>query len=114
MEKLKIQISGVTVHVTAADKLTAGMVGAEAAFSFSGEWAGLLKTAVFVGTGATKDRILTGATVEIPPECLTKRGNLQVGVYGHREDGTVVIPTVMSEPILIEAGTKPSGDTQSG
>lgn len=114
MEKLKIYVSDADIHVTVLGKLTSGMVGAAASFTFSPEWSGLLKTAVFVGSSVIKDVILTGSTVKIPPECLARRGSLQVGVYGHLEDGTVVIPTVTSKGITIEDGTKPSGDTQSG
>ena len=114
MEKLKIYVSGADIHVTVLGKLTAGMVGAKVLFSFTPEWSGLLKTAVFKGSGVSKDRILTGNTVEIPPECIAKRSTLQVGVYGHLADGTIVIPTVMCNGVEIAAGTKPSGDTQSG
>ena len=112
MEKLRIHVCGTDVHVTQLGKLTTGMVGATASFSFSPEWNGLLKTAVFC-SGIKKDVILTGDTVKIPPECI-RTPALTVGVYGHLADGTVVIPTVMSERIEVAAGTKPSGDTQSG
>lgn len=113
MEKLKIHVCGTDVHVTQLGKLTSGMVGATASFSFSPEWNGLLKTAVFVGTGVTKDVILAESVVQIPPECLTVGGSLYVGVYGHLEDGTIVIPTVMSDRIEISTGAKPSGDTST-
>lgn len=112
MEKLRIHVCGTDIHVTELGKLTTGMVGATASFSFSPEWNGLLKTAVFCG-GIKKDVILTGNTVKIPPECL-RSSYMTVGVYGHLPDGTVVIPTVMSENIGVGIGTKPSGDTQSG
>lgn len=112
MEKLKIHVCGTDIHVTKLGKLTTGMVGATASFSFSPEWNGLLKTAVFYG-GIEKDVILTGDTVKIPPECIRTPG-LTVGVYGHLADGTEVIPTVMSERIEVATGTKPSGDAQSG
>ena len=114
MEKLKIYVSGAEIHVTVLDKLTSGTVGATASFGFSPEWGDLLKTAVFEGSSVSKDVILTGSAVEIPPECLTRRGTLRVGVYGHLADGTIVIPTVMGCGVEISAGTKPSGDTQSG
>ena len=112
MEKLKIHVCGTDIHVTQLGKLTTGMVGATASFSFSPEWNGLLKTAVFYG-GIEKDVILTGDTVKIPPECIRTPG-LTVGVYGHLADGTEVIPTVMSERIEVATGAKPSGDAQSG
>lgn len=112
MEKLKIHVCGTDIHVTELGKLTTGMVGATASFSFSPEWNGLLKTAVFC-SGIKKDVILTGDTVKIPPECIRTPG-LTVGVYGHLADGTVVIPTVMSGNIGVSTGTKPSGDAQSG
>jgi hypothetical protein len=112
MEKLRIHVCGTDIHVTELGKLTTGMVGATASFSFSPEWNGLLKTAVFCG-GVKKDVILTGDTVKIPPECI-RTPALTVGVFGHLADGTEVIPTVMSGNIGVSIGTKPSGDTQSG
>lgn len=112
MEKLRIHVCGTDIHVTELGKLTTGMVGATASFSFSPEWNGMLKTAVFCG-GIKKDVILTGNTVKIPPECI-RTPALTVGVFGHLADGTVVIPTVMSGNIGVSIGTKPSGDTQSG
>lgn len=112
MEKLRIHVCGTDIHVTELGKLTTGMVGATASFSFSPEWNGLLKTAVFC-SGIKKDVILTGDTAKIPPECI-RTPALTVGVYGHLADGTVVIPTVMSGNIGVSIGTKPSGDAQSG
>lgn len=113
MEKLRIHVCGTNVEVVELGKLTTGMVGATASFSFSPEWNGLLKTAVFMVSGVTKDVILTDSTVQIPPECLTKPISLYVGVYGHLEDGTIVIPTVMSKAIPVSKGAKPSGDTST-
>lgn len=75
--------------------LTAGTVGLDCSFDFSDEWEGLTKTAVFEGSGVTKDVILLESTVKVPLEVLAEPdGELRIGVYGMDDDGNIVIPTM--------------------
>ena len=91
------------------DRLTTGSVGLAVRFSFSEEWEGLAKVAVFRGSGRSVDVHLSGESCPIPPEVLTEAGDsLRIGVYG--TDGeSVVIPTVYAEAGRIVPGAEPSG-----
>ncbi len=91
------------------DRLTTGSVGLAVRFSFSEEWEGLAKVAVFRGSGRSVDVHLAGESCPIPPEVLTEAGDsLSIGVYG--TDGeSVVIPTVYAEAGRIVPGAEPSG-----
>lgn len=94
---------------TNADRITTGLVGQEVHFDFSEHWAGMVKTAVFEGSGITKDQMLESDRCTIPPECLKVPGGmLTVGIYGVGEDE--IRPTVYCEIGRIERGADPSGD----
>lgn len=94
--------------------LTTGMVGVQAHFIFDDAWDGLSKTAVFRRGGITRDVVMHGDTVPVPPEVLAApTGRLQIGVYGANSDGTTVIPTTWAEGPSVSPGSKPSGDTST-
>lgn len=90
--------------------LTSGSVGIEVEFSFSDAWDDLNKVAVFRGSGANIDMVLTGDSCTVPPEVLAQPGgHLMIGVYGTNGAGTIVIPTVWANAGPILLGAIPSG-----
>lgn len=92
-------------------ELTSGMVGVPISFEFTPEWKELKKTAVFYAGTVKRDRINIERSTTVPAEVLQKSmENLYVGIYGYREDGTIVIPTVMAKVGMILRGANPSGD----
>lgn len=107
-----IGINGANAAVRSQDILTVGMVGAEAKFSFSGDmWDGLGKVAVFRQGNVTKDAILANDAAVIPWEVLQLPGiPVSIGVYGAREDGSVVVPTVWAKTNPVQPAADPSGD----
>ena len=91
---IKLKVSAANIAVEEKETLTEGRVGLLCRFSFTGEWDGLAKTAVFDGADS-RDVILTEDTVAVPAECLAAEGySLSVGVYGKNAAGDIVIPTV--------------------
>lgn len=108
---LKFTFSGADGTVAVPETLTSGMVGKEVCFSFSDEWDGLSKVAVFSAGNVIRDVVLNDCVTVIPAEVLKKPMRyLYVGVYGVSQDGTLVIPTIRVKGPFIEAGTDPSGD----
>lgn len=106
-----INVSRVCADAVKREKLTSGMQGTEVSFFFSADWDGLVKTAVFEGSGQSVDVLLTGASCEIPPAALKKYGGmLRVGVYGVSADGTTIIPTVYADLGIIRRGADPQKD----
>ena len=110
MIQIIVQAQKASCRKSSGERITTGMVGKQVSFDFSAEWDGLVKTAVFEGSGVTKDVTLSGDTAVIPHECLTAPGGmLRVGVFG--TDGTIQTPTVYTDIGQIEQGADPSGDT---
>lgn len=108
---IKINVSRTCAETTQRERLTSGMQGVEVSFFFSADWDGLVKTAVFEGSGQSVDVLLTGASCEMPPEVLKKYGGmLRVGVYGVSANGTTVIPTVYADLGIIRRGADPQKD----
>ena len=108
MISIKATVTGASIGVEEDVLLTSGMVGAEVEFSFSDEWSGLSKTAVF--RAATVNRVVNNVEEKavIPWEVLEQENYpLQIGVYGCNEDGSVVIPTVWVSAGTIQPGTDP-------
>ena len=94
--------------------LTSGRVGEQISFTFSPDWDGLLKTAVFIAGKTSKDVVLTEDNCNIPPEVLVFPGeHLRVGVFGETADKTLVIPTIYASAGTIRPGASPSGMTSS-
>ena len=109
---MKIEICGTTVRCIQPMLLTAGLVGAQAEFTFDAAWDGLSRIAVFTDGLVTKDAVLGADNrCEIPHEVLTEAGRvLCVGVYGAAGDGTVVIPTASEACGMVRIGAEPTGD----
>ena len=106
---IKLNVSAANIAVEEKETLTEGRVGLLCRFSFTGEWAGLAKTAVFDGADS-RDVILKSDTVAIPAECLSTEGySLSVGVYGKNAAGDIVIPTVYATVGKIQRSAYPSG-----
>lgn len=110
-----ITCSKAIAKVNGCEPLTSGMAEAvEVGFSFSPEWLGLTKTAVFTSGVATVDVPESawryGAAVRIPHEVLALPGrHVRVGVYG-TDGARVVLPTVWADLGVVLAGVDPSGD----
>ena len=112
MIQIIVQAQKASCRKSSGERITTGMVGKKVSFDFSAEWDGLVKTAVFEGSGVKKDVTLSGDTAVIPHECLTAPGGmLRVGVFG--TDGTIQTPTVYTDIGQIEQGADPSGDTSA-
>ncbi len=111
MEVGKICVSRADAYRVYCHTLTTGMVGVKIAVSYDDAWAGLVKTAVFRAGKVVRDVVDVDAMVEIPHEVLAKRcPSLQMGIYGAKPDGTIVIPTIWCALGSVEAGADPSGD----
>lgn len=115
---IRVDVNGVTATVTEKEILTAGRVGLECAFSFTGEWDGLFKTAVFQGMESV-DVALPDSTCIVPWEAMQVEGvQLKIGVYGANGEGTIVIPTIWVnagkiQPSAIGSGTEPTEPSQN-
>ena len=106
---IKLNVSAANIAVEEKETLTEGRMGLLCRFSFTGEWDGLAKTAVFDGADS-RDVILTEDTVAVPAECLAAEGySLSVGVYGKNTAGDIVIPTVYATVGKIQRSAYPSG-----
>ena len=106
---IKLKVSAANIAVEEKETLTEGRVGLLCRFSFTGEWDGLAKTAVFDGADS-RDVILTEDTVAVPAECLAAEGySLSVGVYGKNAAGDIVIPTVYATVGKIQRSAYPTG-----
>lgn len=102
------------LRVRQREPVTNGSVNVyRAAFGFSEDWEGLVKTAVF-RAGDVSVSVALGETGEctIPWEALQKPGlRLEAGVYGTR-GGEVVLPTVWADLGFIRAGAAPGDDAR--
>lgn len=112
MDCIKIEVKGNIIKITDRPrKVTSGTVGLKAQFSFDSQWDGLSKTAIF--RACTEKRVLTciDSEVTVPWEVLKKPDVwLSVGVYGTNAEGTIVIPTIWANAMLIVEGTTADGD----
>lgn len=115
---IRINVDGVTATVTEKEVLTAGRVGLECAFTFTGEWDGLFKTAVFQGVESV-DVALPDNTCVVPWEAMQVEGvQLKIGAFGANGAGTIVIPTIWAnagkiQPSAAGSGTEPSEPSQN-
>lgn len=98
-----------TINYTATNQLlrgspwypVSGSVGIyRAAFEFSPDWDGFVKTAVFRSREATREQLLdSDGSCIVPWEPLQEPGWLEVGVYG--VSGTTRLPTYWAAPVPI-------------
>lgn len=95
---------------SANERITTGLTGKAVTFRFGAGWENVTaRTAVFEGSGVTRDCLIENGEAVIPHECLTVPGGvLRCGVYG--VEGDRQTPTVYAELGQIERGADPSGD----
>lgn len=111
MENIEISVYGNRASVISSPMLTSGTVGLPVAFKFDHQWNELSKTAVFKAGNVVKDQVNIENTTIVPHEVLLKpKKNLEIGVYGVRGDGNIVIPTIWVNIGVIQPGADPSGD----
>ena len=98
---------------SANERITTGLTGKAVTFRFGAGWESVTaRTAVFEGSGVTRDCLIENGEATIPHECLTVTGGvLRGGVYG--VEGGKKTPTVYAELGQIERGADPSGDTST-
>lgn len=107
---LRVTVNNVAATLTESETLTSGRVGLRCAFTFSSEWDGLSKIAVFEGAETMDVALLTSNTAVVPAECLATQGaKLRIGVYGMNGAGTIVIPTIWASAGKVQAGAEPAG-----
>lgn len=107
---IHIHCNGTTIRCVRSEVLTVGMIGAPVQFTFSEEWDGLGKRAVF-SCGEERREMLVGehGMAVVPDDILTVPGlDVEVGVYAKRDDGTTwPAPTPMCKICTLENGTVP-------
>lgn len=110
---IEIEVNGTRARcVSGGEMLTSGCVGLVVKVAFSPEWRGLIKTAIVRGSGKSLETLVSrDDALVVPHECMTEAGSdVKIGLYGMRQDGTVVIPTVYCALGTIQEGTVPTGE----
>lgn len=109
---IHIHCNGTNIRCVHSEPLTVHMSGAPVQFTFSEEWDGLGKTAVFRCDGSRDVIVEADGTATVPHEVLTTPGlTVEVGVYTQKEDGTTwPSPTPMCEIGIVREGADPTGD----
>ena len=93
----------------ATEPITSGSVGMTVGFRFSEDWDGMGKTAVFKGSNTAVDMALSGTSCAVPHEVLASAGgHLKIGVYGTKNEGQQVTPTIWADAGQILEGAAPS------
>ena len=93
----KIKVTGTRAYTAEALDIPQGIVGAEVAFDFSADWAGLTKNVVFVGAKDVEILDIQDS-VYLPPEVVsTTNINVRVGVVGLDANRKLVIPTLWAD-----------------
>ena len=111
MIHVKITVNGTTASATVNGTLTSGLVGATYEVAYDQSWNKLQKIVVFKAGNVTRNAI-NGI---IPAEVLeTPFRQLEVGIQGQNEEGTVVVPTIWTtvggDYGVIYEGANPSED----
>ncbi len=109
---IHIHCNGTNIRCVHSEPITVHMSGAPVQFTFSEEWDGLGKTAVFRCDGSKDVIVGADGTATVPHEILTTPGlTVEVGVYTQKEDGTTwPSPTPMCEIGIVREGADPTGD----
>lgn len=113
---MQVSVTRANAMLKLWEPLTVGMSKAvPIAFTFSPDWDGLSKVAVFTAGTTQIDVLDTSWASEsvcfVPPEVLTTVGDrVNVGVYGTDADNAVVIPTVWVNLGRVQPAPDPSGD----
>lgn len=112
---IQIHWNGADGVVSAGQLLTAGMQEtAEVSFTFSPEWDGLTRYAVFAAGDTEVCVPLEGDSCRIPWECLQAGGHrLRIGAYGTGADN-LVLPTVWCEVGMILPGVPTDAQLGNG
>lgn len=109
---IEILVSKALATVTANETITSGMTGVKVHFSFSSDWDGYDKTAVFKTDEIAKvvfDTDWENDVCIIPWEVLQKPDYvLSVGIYGYKDN--VRTPTIWVEIGNIRSATEPTKD----
>ncbi len=114
---MKLRVEGQNITFAETELLVSGTVnGYRAEFTFSEDWDGCTKTAVFqtngIGGTETREVLLEQDACLVPHECLIALAKLRVGVYG--VSGDRVTPTVYTSQALgISGGAEPSEPAQT-
>lgn len=109
---IRLSLTRADASVTETETLTAGRVGLECAFTFSADWDGLEKVAVFEGAETIEVALGTANVAVVPPECMATAGyNLRCGAYGMSATQAIVIPTVWAKAGKIKDSASPDEET---
>lgn len=113
---IKIEVTKTNVKVITRETLTVGQVNSvPVSFTFSSEWIGLLRIAVFT-TGKITRCVILDDTNEcfVPPEVTSHAGDVVfVGVHGTQSDGTVILPSINARLDCVRESADPKKDTGS-
>lgn len=111
---MTIMVGKALATVSNSETLTAGMVGAKVKFTFSSDWTGYSKSAVFQADDVTKviiENQWDDGECYIPHEVLEKAGEvLKVGVYGVKADKVTITPTIWASLGLVHEAVEPDED----
>lgn len=107
---IRLKADKVNLRITEQETLTSGASGIyEALFTFSPEWDGLIKTAVFKAGAKIVSVQLNENLCTVPRDVLEQaEQRLYIGVFGTDGD-TVVIPTVYADSGRIQRGADTTG-----
>lgn len=90
---LDYNVNGQSIELTSAAMLVAGTINEYTArFSFSADWDGYQRVAVFSADGTEREQLLTDDTCKVPWEVLLPGAYLKVGVYGTKDGSR--LPTI--------------------
>ena len=107
---IRVQANGHLATCCTDDLITSGSIGIPVTFDLSEDFDGLSCVAVFTGSGAKVDALITSGSCVVPHECVANAGGtLGIGVYARNALGTIVIPTIWAGNIIIHEGAEPSG-----
>ncbi len=102
------------IQIIRKERLTNGTVGVKVAVSFTSDWNGLTKTAIFSCGDISRAVLETewdGKFITVPWEVLRYHGqHLAFGVFGVNADGTIATPTIYADLGLVERGANPDAD----